>query len=69
MDSTDNMGSQAAEKLAGTKVCGCDSNKFVPIFNMVLGLVLIVFSVMTFMTWIPHGTTVIVVYCFRIYQM
>ena len=63
------MGTRAAEAITGTQVCGMDVGKFVAICNMVLGLVLIAFSVATFMTWTPHGNTVIVVYCFRVYQM
>ena len=69
MEGTDAMGTRAAEAIQGTKICGLDSGKFAAIFNMILGLVLIAFSVATFMTWTPHGNTVIVVYCFRIYQM
>ena len=63
------MGTRAAEAIKETKICGLESGKFAAIFNMILGLVLVAFSVATFMTWTPHGSTVIVVYCFRVYQV
>ena len=63
------MGTRAVEQLKGTKILGLDVGKFAAIVNMILGLVLVAFSVATFMTWTPHGNTVIVVYCFRVYQM
>ena len=63
----DSYGEQAAQQLKETKICGLESGKFAAIFNMVLALILVAFSVATFMTWTPHGNTVIVVYCFRVY--
>ena len=69
MEGTDAMGTRAAEAIKETKICGLESGKFAAIFNMILGLVLVAFSVATYMTWTPHGSTVIVVYCFRVYQV
>ena len=57
------------EKIKATKICGCDSEKFVPIFNCVLGLVLIAYSVFSFLQVYWYGTAVILVYCFRVYQV
>ena len=67
MQMNDSYGEQAAQQLKETKICGCESGKFAAIFNMILALILVAFSIMTFMTWTPHGNTVIVVYCFRVY--
>ena len=71
MQSTDmNTGeTQLGDRVQGVKIFGMDSNKFVPIFNMILGLSLCVYSFGTFFYFTNYGDAVIVVYCFRVYQV
>ena len=57
------------EKIKSTKICGCDTEKFVPIFNMILGLALVAYSVFSILNIVWYGEAVILVYCFRVYQM
>ena len=57
------------DKIKSTKICGCDSEKFVPIFNMMLGLTLCAYSVFNILNIVWYGSAVILVYCFIAYRM